>query len=376
MQDELKQKYLESLEKKSRRIHTLWEEHLQGDAGAYEGIRLEAHSLKGSGATFGFPEITEAGSNLEKAGEAEFRERIIALLNLLGSVTAKSKEAPAETETPDPVFIPTKSDSALIIERNPGNAKIIGDCIRSLDGIEHCVLVETGAEARAAFRKARYGLIVLDIVLPDQDGREILKEIKRSKTFNCPVLVISGVPSDTIYLECMRLGADQYLSKPFDTDKLLFEARQITGQGHLQAARPVGKTEPRKTNQLEGGSFLVAEDDEIQGIFIEQALTAQGATVKVVENGRLALDELENNNYSAIILDGMMPVMDGFQTLKAIRQIPRLKGHPVIMVTAMGSEEDIIRGYQFGANDYILKPFSEDQLVSRIKSLLSLAETA
>jgi DNA-binding response OmpR family regulator len=111
----------------------------------------------------------------------------------------------------------------------------------------------------------------------------------------------------------------------------------------------------------------------MQGIFISRKLEAQGAKVTVVENGQLALAALEDNSYSAVILDGMMPVMDGFQTLRAIRQTPRLKGIPVIMVTAMGSEEDIIRGYQYGANDYILKPFSEDQLVSRIRSLLVMA---
>jgi len=375
MQEELIQKYLESLEKKSKRIHSLWEDHLQGDAAAYDSIRMEAHSLKGSGATFGFPEISEAGRDLEQANDTECRDKLISMLNLLGSISAKSKEAPPVGETPHPVFIPTKSNTALIIERNAANARIIGDCIQSLDRIDECVFADTGAKAREAFRKARFGLIVLDIVLPDQDGREILKEIKRSKTFNCPVLVISGVPSDTIYLECMRLGADEYLSKPFDTDKLKFEARQLTGEGHLQVAAPAEKAEPRKTNQLAGESFLVAEDDEMQAIFIEQALAAQGAEVTVVENGKLALEKLEKTTYSAVILDGMMPVMDGFETLRAIRQIPRQKGQPVIMVTAMGSEDNIIRGYQYGANDYILKPFSEDQIVSRIKGLLSIAAT-
>jgi DNA-binding response OmpR family regulator len=68
-----------------------------------------------------------------------------------------------------------------------------------------------------------------------------------------------------------------------------------------------------------------------------------------------------------------MPVMDGFETFQSIRRNSRLKGLPVIMVTAMGSEENIVKGYELGANDYILKPFSEEQLVNRIKSLLVMA---
>ena len=106
--------------------------------------------------------------------------------------------------------------------------------------------------------------------------------------------------------------------------------------------------------QLEGEHFLVAEDDEMQGIFITQVLEEQGARVTLVENGQKALDALEDGSFSAVILDGKMPVMDGFSTLRNIRQTPRLKSLPVIMVTAMGSEENIIKGYQYGANDYIL----------------------
>lgn len=381
MQEELIQKYLESLEAKARKIHGLWERHLEGDADAFDGIKLEAHSLKGSGSTFGYPEISEAGRALEQANYTDFRDKLIALLNLLGSITAHKTQPANDSVASEPESVKAvtaKGGTALIVERNPANARIIGNCIRNMDGIEDCVLVGTGAEAREQYHQSRFALIVLDIVLPDEDGREILREIKQSKTFNCPVLVISGVPSDNIYLECMSLGADQYLSKPFDTDKLLFEARQITGQAHLQIVisttqKTSEKTQARQAIQLEGEKFLVAEDDEMQGIFIAQVLEQQGAKVTVVENGKLALENLEDNGYSAVILDGMMPVMDGFQTLKAIRQIPRLKSLPVIMVTAMGSEQDIIRGYQFGAHDYILKPFSEEQLIARIKSLLVMA---
>ena len=227
---------------------------------------------------------------------------------------------------------------------------------------------------RATTRSGSRALTAL--VLPDRDGREILREIKQTPELNSPVLVISGVPSDQIYMECMKIGADQYLSKPFDTDRLFFEAASVLQQARLQARKSAPKAEkpePRKANQLKGEKILVAEDDEMQALFIAEKLTDEGADVTVVENGRLAIEALENNGFSAVILDGLMPVLNGFDTLKEIRQSPRLKGLPVIMVTAMGSEDDIIRGYQCGANDYILKPFSEEQLISRIRNLLVMA---
>jgi DNA-binding response OmpR family regulator/HPt (histidine-containing phosphotransfer) domain-containing protein len=376
MQEELTIKYLESLEEKSVLIKTLWEQFLLGDKEILSEIKRHAHSLKGSGATFGFPEISEAGGELEHAGDSELLDKVNALFNVIGRITAngKAKSAKAANEELPSLHV-VSSNQALIIERNPDNAKVICDCISRLDGINDCILVETGADARKAYQNKNFSLIVLDLVLPDQDGRELLREIKQSAISNSPVLVISGVPSDSIYLECMSLGADYYLTKPFDTNQLMYEARQLLQSNSLQMNKLPEKEEKETptSNQLKGEKILVAEDDEMQGLFIAQKLGEQGAEVTVVENGKLALDALQDNNFSAVILDGLMPVMDGFQTLESIRISPRLGGIPVIMVTAMGSEEDIARGFDMGANDYILKPFSKEQLVSRIKSLLVMA---
>ncbi len=382
VQEELTRKYLESIDAKAMIIKTLWEKFLQGDKSVLDEILLHAHSLKGSGATFGFPEISDAGRELEQAHDNELLDRVNNLLNILGRVTAR-KMPSAANEVESPPKAVEFSRQALIIERNPVNARAMADCISRLDGIENCELVETGAQAREKYRSTRYSLIVLDLVLPDQDGRELLREIKQSDDFNCPVLVISGVPSDSIYMECIKIGADEYLAKPFDTDKLYFEAQQVLQRNRLQvvgadaekisAISTSGKVEAQANMSLKGVSILVAEDDEIQAIFITGKLAEHGADVTHAENGQLALDALEKNSYSAVILDGKMPVMDGFETLQSIRNNSRLKGLPVIMVTAMGSEENIVKGYELGANDYILKPFSEEQLVNRIKSLLVMA---
>ena len=377
MQDQLRQKYLASLEEKAGVIKALWEQFLQGDRSVLPEIKRHAHSLKGSGATFGFAEISEFGRQLEEASDADLLDSVNGLLNLIGRVTANASSTPTDNITWQDAANSELNESrdALIIQRNPDNAQVIADCIAKLDGIDNCLVAVTGKEAAGHYRTNRFALIVLDLVLPDKDGREVLREIKQADTLSSPVLVISGVASDSIYLECMKIGADQYLSKPFDTDKLFFEAQQLTQPNYLQVVKTDTAEENQEINavQLQGVKILVAEDDEMQGIFIAQKLGEQGAEVTVVENGRIALEHLQNNSYAAVILDGLMPVMDGFDTLESIRITPRLKGLPVIMVTAMGDEEDIARGFDLGANDYILKPFSKEQLVSRIRSLLVMA---
>lgn len=383
MQEQLKQKYLVSLREKAKLIEALFWQYLDGDRKALETLRLHAHSLKGSGATFGFPDISDAGRELEQAGDEDLKVKLETLLRIIKEVAkAGANGNAANEEGPVQQTAAALVNKALIIVRNPENARIIGHTISRIDGIEGCVLAGTGADARREYTKTRFSLVVLDLVLPDRDGREILREIKATREYACPVLVISGVPSDKIYLECMNIGADEYLSKPFDTDKLSYEAQQIVLRHRTQTASiaqagitPAAAVKPEKvsSSQLKDFNILVAEDDEMQALFIEQKLQAEGAQVTLVENGREALAALEAKTYSAVILDGRMPEMDGFQALEAIRGTPRLKGLPVIMLTAMGSEADVVRGYQLGADDYILKPFSEIQLVSRLKKLLTEA---
>jgi DNA-binding response OmpR family regulator len=79
---------------------------------------------------------------------------------------------------------------------------------------------------------------------------------------------------------------------------------------------------------------------------------------------------MTGKDYSLLILDVKMPGLDGFEVLKRVRQDMKLPDLPIIMLTAMGSENDIIKAYDLGADDYILKPYSAVQLVARVKTLL------
>jgi len=95
VQEELIKKYLESIDAKASMIKTLWEKFLQGDKSVLDEIRLHAHSLKRSGATFGFPEISDAGRDLEQAHDNELLDRVNNLLNILGRVTARKTSSAA-----------------------------------------------------------------------------------------------------------------------------------------------------------------------------------------------------------------------------------------------------------------------------------------
>lgn len=117
-------------------------------------------------------------------------------------------------------------------------------------------------------------------------------------------------------------------------------------------------------------NILVAEDEPQTAQLIEFKLKQQGYAVTIVSNGEQALKMLSANPPSLLILDGMMPVMDGFEVLRRVREDQKTRAIPVIMLTAKSREKDVVTGLELGASDYIVKPFSPAELVARIKKVL------
>ena len=119
-------------------------------------------------------------------------------------------------------------------------------------------------------------------------------------------------------------------------------------------------------------TILVVDDEPRMIQFIRMNLELEGFRVIQAANGLEALDKVRDDLPDLVVLDVMMPELDGFETLQLIREISTV---PVIMLTAKGEEEDRIRGLELGADDYISKPFSPREMVSRVKAVLRRTET-
>ena len=116
--------------------------------------------------------------------------------------------------------------------------------------------------------------------------------------------------------------------------------------------------------------ILVVEDETHIAEGLRFNLEAEGHSVKVVENGEEALQQLlrENNNFDAVVLDVMLPGKDGFAVVRELRQAQDYV--PVLILTALGRPEDVLIGFEAGADDYLPKPFNLDILMARVESLL------
>jgi DNA-binding response OmpR family regulator len=117
-------------------------------------------------------------------------------------------------------------------------------------------------------------------------------------------------------------------------------------------------------------TILVAEDQQHVRSLIEYKLRNTGYNVVCAEDGRGALEKALEVVPDLILLDVMMPLMTGFEVLAALRANGRTKNVPVVMVTAQSKEDEILKGLEMGADDYITKPFSPNELAARVKTVL------
>jgi CheY-like chemotaxis protein len=175
-----------------------------------------------------------------------------------------------------------------------------------------------GADALRLAREVRPAAITLDVMLPDLDGWTVLAALKGDRALaDIPVVVVTILDERT---RGYALGATEYLVKPVDRERLL---GVLEGLGARAA-----------------GLVLVVDDDEAIRAVIGETLARHGWSVAAAENGRVALARLAEARPDAIILDLMMPEMDGFEFLDELRRRPEWRGIPVLVLTARDVTDD------------------------------------
>jgi two-component system, OmpR family, alkaline phosphatase synthesis response regulator PhoP len=116
--------------------------------------------------------------------------------------------------------------------------------------------------------------------------------------------------------------------------------------------------------------ILVAEDDPKQAELIRRYAVAEGHEVAVVTDGRAAVDEVRRRVPDLLVLDVMMPRLDGLDVCRILRAEPETEAVPILMLTARATEDDLLHGLDLGADDYLTKPYSPRELMARTRSLL------
>lgn len=253
----------------------------------------------------------------------------------------------------------------LIVEDDDVQARLLGLGL-SKSGWQ-VRITSTAAEAEAILERGPVALVILDLVLPDRDGRNLLLQLREDPDIlGTPIVVASAKSDPHVRAECLALGADGFLQKPFDVEELLTLISTIP----VSSAGPVESTTARRN----AGEYriLLAEDDEVAAKLLIYRLTREvGFEVVHAADGHDALETLKSQPFDIAILDVHLPGMDGFDILSRLRTSPALADLPVIMLTALSGERHAVRGLELGADDYIAKPFSPLELIARVRRLLT-----
>lgn len=234
----------------------------------------------------------------------------------------------------------------LIVEDDPAIQMLLQRALES--PARDIVLASTMAEGRDSISREP-DLVILDLFLPDGDGRQLLTDLRRNPaTSNTKVIVLSGADCGVAKAECLALGADAFLSKPFDPvslEPLVESLLRAEAAGDRPAPLPVASA--AEETKKSGGpiSVLIAEDDDLVAALIVDRLTRDGFETVHCSDGESALAEAMSNPPDVAILDVKMPKMDGFELLTRLRGIPDLVNLPVIVLTAMGSEQPRTRSF-------------------------------
>ncbi len=222
---------------------------------------------------------------------------------------------------------------------------------------------------QASMRGDGYSVYIIDLLLPDLNGIEITRRIRKEMGENVPIIVLTAYDWSDIEDEALEAGVTAFCSKPL----FMSELRSCLHS----AIHTEEKQAPAVKDSLHHhrGRILLAEDNELNQEIATAILGEAGFTIDVAENGQLAVDMLQKSEpgfYQLVLMDVQMPVMNGYEAATRIRQMEdkALSSIPILAMTANAFEEDKKEALKCGMNGHIAKPIDVNTLLETLDTML------
>jgi CheY-like chemotaxis protein len=233
--------------------------------------------------------------------------------------------------------------------------------------------VGTGADALAVLRARRFDCCVVDLRLPDMSGFELLERLQQEPQLReIPVVVFTGKELTADEEVRLRSVAKSIVLKDVQSPERLFDETALFLH-RVVADLPEDKRRMIErlhgsTEVLRGRKVLVVDDDARNIFALTTILENQEMEVLSATNGRQAIDMIESTpDLGVVLMDIMMPEMDGYETMREIRKVPEFRTLPILALTAKAMKGDREKCLEAGASDYIAKPVNTEQLLSLLR---------
>ncbi|MCI8511890.1 MAG: response regulator [Lachnospiraceae bacterium] len=275
-------------------------------------------------------------------------------------------------------------ESQAIPELKGCRALVVDDDFNACDSVSY-MLQQIGMRAewtlsgkeavlrtkQAVMRKNDYQVYIVDWLLPDMNGIEVVRRIRKETDEDVPVIVLTAYDWSDIEEEAKEAGVSAFCSKPLFLSELRHCLRSI-----VQADKTAEQETEKELKRHRTGRILLVEDNELNQEIAAAILSEAGFSVEIAENGQMAVDMLKRSvhgYYQLILMDVQMPVMDGYEATKAIRSLETraLSSIPIIAMTANAFEEDKQEALRCGMNGHIAKPIDIENLLGTLDQILT-----
>ena len=214
-----------------------------------------------------------------------------------------------------------------------------------------------------------YNLVLLDWKMPEMDGVELAREIRKRYDKETTVIILTSFNWDEIMEEAVHSGVDSFLAKPLFASNVLDEFERIARKNNMSLFKEKNRVD------LKGRHILMAEDVVVNAEIMKKIIHMREAEIDHAENGEIVLEMFEESSvgyYDAILMDVRMPKMDGLEAATAIRSLDRLdaKTIPIIALTANAFDEDVQRSRQVGMDAHLTKPVNPEHLYQTLEELI------
>jgi len=257
--------------------------------------------------------------------------------------------------------------SVLVVEDNELNMKLM----RSLLVLgKYQVLEATDAETGIAkASEKRPDLILMDIQLPGMDGLSATSIVKKDPALkNIPIIAVTSHAMQGDDQKAIDAGCEGYISKPIDTRKFLEQIAQFIEKDSDK------REVVREVSRGHKSTILIVDDDPLNVKLLAATLPTNEYKTITAYGGIEALEKVNSQSPDLILLDIMMPEIDGYEVTRRVKSEPHSRKTPIILITALDGTTEKIKGIEAGADEFLNKPVNAIELSARVKSLLRLKQ--
>lgn len=259
----------------------------------------------------------------------------------------------------------------LVVDDNSNSRRILTEILESFTF--EVKTAKNGIEAIAELENTDkpYGLMLADWKMPGMDGIELSRAVKNDPKLQKPpvIIMVTAYGREEIAEQAREINLDGFLIKPVNPSVLLDTIMECFGhESHFHTTKHLGgEVDPSILEPVSGAELLLVEDNEINQQVAKEILESVGMKVSIANNGQEGVDMVESGTWDLVLMDIQMPVLDGYEATRKIRDKAENLGLPVVAMTANAMSGDYERCLNAGMNDHVAKPINPSELYSALK---------